>query len=54
LVESQTGSGINYDGFVADDMNKVVTELAQRMPKFCGEIRDADGRLATLFVRDWR
>jgi catechol 2,3-dioxygenase-like lactoylglutathione lyase family enzyme len=35
LIESQTESGINHFGFVADDMNEVVTELAQRMPKFC-------------------
>lgn len=35
VVESQTESGINHYGFVADDMNKVVAEIAQRMPKFC-------------------
>ena len=35
LVESQTESGINHYGFVTDDMNEVVTEIAQRMAKFC-------------------
>jgi hypothetical protein len=54
LIESQTESGINHYGFVADDMNEVVTELRAKDVDIAREFRDADSRLTTLFVRDWR
>ena len=54
MIESQTESGINHYGFVADDVNEVVTELSAKDADIVREIRDADSRLTTLFVWDWR
>jgi catechol 2,3-dioxygenase-like lactoylglutathione lyase family enzyme len=52
LIESAHETGINHYGFVADDMNKVITELKANNAEIIREIRDKEGNLTTLFVKD--
>jgi len=52
LIESANETGINHYGFVADDINKVVTELKAKNAEILREIRDKEGKLTTLFVKD--
>lgn len=52
LIESANETGINHYGFVADDMEKVVAELKAKNAEILREIRDKEGKLTTLFVKD--
>lgn len=52
LIESPTESGINHYGFVADDIDAVAAELRAKDAEILREIRDPQGKLTTLFVRD--
>jgi hypothetical protein len=52
LIESETESGINHYGFVADDVEQVAAELREKNAEIIREIRAADGKLTTLFVKD--
>jgi catechol 2,3-dioxygenase-like lactoylglutathione lyase family enzyme len=52
LIESANETGINHYGFVADDMDKVVTELKAKNAEILREIHDKEGKLTTLFVKD--
>lgn len=52
LIESAGEIGINHYGFVADDMDKVVAELKSKNAEILREIRDKEGKLTTLFVKD--
>ena len=52
LIESQSETGINHYGFVADDMNQVAAELRAKNAEIVREIRDPSGKLTTLFVKD--
>lgn len=52
LIESAGETGINHYGFVADDMDKVVGELKAKNAEILREIRDQEGKLTTLFVKD--
>jgi len=52
LIESASETGINHYGFVADDMDKVVGELTAKNAEILREIRDKEGKLTTLFVKD--
>ncbi|MGE5217080.1 MAG: VOC family protein [Chloroflexota bacterium] len=51
-IESPSESGINHYGFVADDMDQMVTELRAKKADIIREIRDANGKVTTLFVDD--
>ena len=52
LIESSTGTGINHYGFVADDIDAVAADLRAKDAEILREIRDPQGKLTTLFVRD--
>jgi len=52
LIESANETGINHYGFVADDMNQVIAELKGHNAEILREIRDKEGKLTTLFVKD--
>jgi len=52
LIESASETGINHYGFVADDMDKVLAELSHKNAEVLREIRDKEGKLTTLFVKD--
>ncbi len=52
LIESSTETGINHYGFVADDMDQVAAELKAKNAEIIREIRDGNGKLTTLFVKD--
>jgi predicted enzyme related to lactoylglutathione lyase len=52
LIESQSESGINHYGFVTDDVEQVARELKEKNAEIIREIRDAGGKLTTLFVKD--
>jgi catechol 2,3-dioxygenase-like lactoylglutathione lyase family enzyme len=52
LIESQSETGINHYGFVADDMDQVAAELRAKNAEIIREIRDSSGKLTTLFVKD--
>jgi catechol 2,3-dioxygenase-like lactoylglutathione lyase family enzyme len=52
LIESPSESGINHYGFVADDMDQVAAELKAKNAEIIREIRDGNGKLTTLFVKD--
>lgn len=52
LIESSHESGINHYGFVADDMDHVLAELKAKNAEILREIRDKEGNLTTLFVKD--
>ena len=52
LIESPSESGINHYGFVADDMDQVAADLKTKNAEIIREIRDGNGKLATLFVKD--
>ena len=52
LIESANETGINHYGFVADDMDQVVSEFKVKNAEILREIRDKDGKLTTLFVKD--
>jgi catechol 2,3-dioxygenase-like lactoylglutathione lyase family enzyme len=52
LIESANETGINHYGFVADDMDKVVAEMKVKNAEILREIRDKEGQLTTLFVKD--
>ena len=52
LIESANETGINHYGFVADDMDQAIAELKGNNVEILREIRDKDGKLTTLFVKD--
>jgi len=52
LIESASETGINHYGFVADDLDKVVVELKAKNAEILREIRNKEGKLTTLFVKD--
>ena len=52
LIESANETGINHYGFVADDMDKVVAAMKVKNAEILREIRDKEGKLTTLFVKD--
>ena len=52
LIESAGETGINHYGFVAEDMDKVVIDLKAKNAEILREIRDQEGKLTTLFVKD--
>ena len=52
LIESASETGINHYGFVADDMDKVIAELITKNAAILREIRDKEGKLTTVFVKD--
>jgi catechol 2,3-dioxygenase-like lactoylglutathione lyase family enzyme len=52
LIESPSESGINHYGFVAEDMDQVAAELKAKNADIIREIRDGNGKLTTLFVKD--
>ena len=52
LIESPDETGINHYGFVADDIDQVVAELRAKNAEILREIRDGNGRLTTIFVKD--
>ena len=52
LIESPDESGINHYGFVTDDADQVVAELRAKNGEILREIRDGNGKLTTIFVKD--
>jgi catechol 2,3-dioxygenase-like lactoylglutathione lyase family enzyme len=52
LIESVSNTGINHYGFVTEDVEQVAKELRGKNAEILREIRDADGKLTTLFVKD--
>ena len=52
LIESASDTGINHYGFVTDDVEQVAKDLREKDAEIIREIRDADGKLTTLFVKD--
>lgn len=52
LIESASETGINHYGFVADNMDQAVAELKAKKAEIIREIRDKEGNLTTLFVKD--
>ncbi len=51
-IEAANETGINHYGFVADDMDRVVADLKAKNAEILREIRDQEGKLTTLFVKD--
>lgn len=52
LIASNGETGINHYGFVTDDIDGTASELRQKGAEIIREIRDQDGKLTTLFVKD--
>jgi len=52
LIESASDTGINHYGFVTDDVEQVAQDLREKNAEIIREIRDASGKLTTLFVKD--
>jgi catechol 2,3-dioxygenase-like lactoylglutathione lyase family enzyme len=52
LIESPEEPGINHYGFIADDMDRVIADLRAKKAEILREIRDASGKLTTIFVKD--
>ena len=52
LIESASEAGINHYGFVTDDVEQAAKDLRQNNAEIIREIRNADGKLTTLFVKD--
>ena len=53
LIESASDTGINHYGFVTDDVEQVAKNLRENNAEILREIRDANGKLTTLFVKDY-
>ena len=52
MIESASDTGINHYGFVTDGIEQVAKARREKNTEIIREIRDASGKLTTLFVKD--
>ncbi|MBM4260256.1 MAG: VOC family protein [Deltaproteobacteria bacterium] len=52
LIASNDAAGINHYGFVTDNIDGTAAELKSKGAEIIREIRDQDGKLTTIFVKD--